>query len=241
MKKTALYPILFRDFQGLQKREETLAQEINLSLHIKGQGCSLIPCSPGHERHLVLGRLRTEKLISDTSQVQDIIFRHTGEDSLSAHVVLNEAPVSEQEKKSQPIQLEGPVIFECMRQLETKQTLFPQTGCTHGAALFDQQGHLLAMAEDVNRRSALEKTIGLAQEEKTLSQAALAAITSRLNTDLVACAAAAGLTFLCGISVGTLAAVKTAKKYGMTLIGRVRGQNMNIYTGHERLIWTDEN
>ncbi|PIE68293.1 MAG: hypothetical protein CSA21_08240 [Deltaproteobacteria bacterium] len=239
MKKTARYPILFRGFQGLQKRQETLAREICLSLHVRGQGHFFITCSPGQERHLVLGRLRAEKLISDANQIQDMTFTYTNEEDVSIHVILNKEPVSKQEKESQPIQLQGALIFECVRQLEAKQILFPQTGCAHGAALFDQQGHLLAMAEDVARRSALEKAIGQTLEEKTLSQAVLAAITSRLNADLVTCAAAAGLTFLCGISVGTFAAMNAAKQHGLTLIGRVRGQGMNIYTGHERLIWGD--
>ncbi len=240
MKTTACHPVFVQNVQGLQKVQETLARESKLQLTIEGQkGCSFLTCSPGQERHLVLGRLRSAKLISDASQVQEISITRTDEKNVSVHVVLHQGEAQKQEKQKD-ITLHGAVIFQCARELEKRQVLFPQTGCAHGAALFDQQGHLLAMAEDVARHSALEKAIGQALEEKTLEQAVLAVMTSRLNEKLVTCAATAGLTFLCGMSVGTFSALQAAQKHNLTLIGRVRGQGMNIYTGHTRLVWENE-
>ncbi len=127
-------------------------------------------------------------------------------------------------------------ILEFRQRFEAGQTVFPVTGSTHSASLFDTGKRLLASSEDIGRHNALDKVIGrLVQEAKT-EDAFLAIVSSRLSFEMVQKAAVLGLEILCGLSAPTSMAVEMAERLNITLIGFLRECSMSIYTRPERIL-----
>lgn len=118
-----------------------------------------------------------------------------------------------------------------------QQQLFSQTGGLHAAAVFDDQGDLVIVREDVGRHNALDKVVGtlLMQDELPANNMGLL-VSGRASFELVQKALVAGITTLIAVSAPSSLAVELANEYDMTLIGFLRGGNFNIYAGADRII-----
>lgn len=128
------------------------------------------------------------------------------------------------------------VILSLKERFEAKQTIFPITGSTHSACIFDFEQNLLASAEDIGRHNALDKVIGtLILRDKT-QDAFLAIVSSRLSFEMVQKAGTLGIEILSGLSAPTSMAVSMAEQLNITLIGFLRENSMSIYTHPERIL-----
>jgi FdhD protein len=127
-------------------------------------------------------------------------------------------------------------ILALKERFEAKQTIFPLTGSTHSACIFDFEQDLLASAEDIGRHNAFDKVIGaLVLCDKT-QEAFLAIVSSRLSFEMVQKAGAVGIEILSGLSAPTSMAVSMAERLNITLIGFLRENSMSIYTHPERIL-----
>lgn len=120
--------------------------------------------------------------------------------------------------------------------LRSAQALFGRTGGLHAAALFDASGKLLALREDVGRHNAVDKLIGgaLLQGLLPLSNCALLA-SGRGGFEIIQKALVAGIPLLASVSAASSLAVQVSRKFGMTLVGFLRGRRFIVYCGEERL------
>lgn len=107
------------------------------------------------------------------------------------------------------------------RLVET-QAVFSRTGGLHGAALVDEDGALLAAAEDVGRHNAVDKVVGACLRSGTLSRAHLLFVSGRTSFEIVQKAAVAGVPAVAGVSAASTLAVDLATAMGMSLAGFVR-------------------
>ncbi|MBF6241259.1 formate dehydrogenase accessory protein [Nocardia otitidiscaviarum] len=121
-------------------------------------------------------------------------------------------------------------------ELRSRQTVFDATGGLHAAGLFTADGTALAVREDVGRHNAVDKVIGWALRENRLPAHDLVLMVSgRASFELVQKAAMAGIPLLCAVSAPSSLAVDMAEDAGLTLVGFLRGDSMNVYTGIERI------
>ena len=120
--------------------------------------------------------------------------------------------------------------------LRERQHLFAATGGLHAAGLFTTSGELIHLREDIGRHNAVDKVVGRALLEGRLPlSGCLLAVSGRAGYEVVQKAVAAGLPALIAVGAPSSLAVATAQRFGLTLIGFLRGRQFNVYSAPERL------
>jgi FdhD protein len=135
-----------------------------------------------------------------------------------------------------PLRLNAATITTLPEKLRAAQRVFDRTGGLHAAALFDADGELLCVREDVGRHNAVDKVMGWALDAGRLPLSGTTLMVSgRASFELVQKAVMAGVPALAAVSAPSSLAVDLAREMGLTLIGFLRGSSMNIYSGLERI------
>jgi FdhD protein len=142
----------------------------------------------------------------------------------------------EQTLANQEITFDSTVISRLPELLRDQQQGFAQTGGLHAAALVNVAGQMVQAFEDIGRHNALDKLLGwcLLRDMLPLSGYALF-LSSRSSFELVQKAIAAGAPVLGTVGSPSSLAIETARDFGLTLIGFVRGDRMNVYSGEWRI------
>lgn len=131
------------------------------------------------------------------------------------------------------------VLLAMPERLRVAQELFERTGGVHAAGLFNTDGELLVLREDVGRHNAVDKVIGAALRQGMLPlKDIVLQVSGRASFELVQKAAMAGIGVLSAVSAPSSLAVELAEESGLTLAAFSRGSSVNLYTHAKRILST---
>lgn len=140
-----------------------------------------------------------------------------------------------------PIRVTTELLSSLPESLRAAQRVFDKTGGLHATGLFTADGELVTLREDVGRHNALDKVVGDALRAGRLPlRDHILMVSGRTSFELAQKALMAGVPVLAGVSAPSSLAVELAQEFGLTLVGFLRGQSMNIYAGAERILGLDE-
>jgi FdhD protein len=222
--------------------------------------------TPGHENELAIGFLTSEGLLGDNDVTGvtygDPAIKSQPDDSVLVHLrrrfdpslaakrnfvatascgICGKASIDDVAVRSEPLPRGLPfvgraVILGLPDMLRTAQSAFDRTGGLHAAGLFETDGRLVAVREDVGRHNALDKLIGsrvLARELPLWDRILM--VSGRVSFEIVQKAAIAGIPIICAVSAPSDLAVRLADRLGVTLIGFLRGDSFNVYAHDNRI------
>lgn len=140
-----------------------------------------------------------------------------------------------------PLPLDGPALgadrlYRWPARLRQEQPTFAATGGLHAAGLFDRldRGPPL-VREDVGRHNAVDKVLGAMLRHRRSGSESTLLVSGRIGFELVQKAAAARVPILAGLSAPTSLAIRAAEALHLTVVGFLRGQQMNVYSHPERI------
>lgn len=134
------------------------------------------------------------------------------------------------------IQIETATLLELPERLRSAQGNFARTGGIHAAAIFDLDGNLIVLREDIGRHNAVDKAIGRAFLDDLLPlNNHILIVSGRSSLEIVQKGLAAGIPIVAAVSAPSSLAVNFARESGQTLIGFLRPPTFNVYSHIERV------
>ena len=222
--------------------------------------------TPGFEAELAIGFLTTEGLIEGNEvlgvDVGDPGFMAEPDDAVLVRLarrldpsiadrrhfiatascgICGKASIDEVAVRAEPLPKGLPVVARAVilslpDRLRAAQAAFERTGGLHAAGLFETDGRLVAIREDVGRHNALDKVIGSRVQARELPLwDRILMVSGRVSFEIVQKAAVAGIPIICAVSAPSDLAIRLAERLGVTLVGFLRGDGFNVYTHDGRI------
>ena len=127
-------------------------------------------------------------------------------------------------------------IFTLAQKLRAKQSTFDKTGGLHAAGIFDRNGELLVLREDIGRHNAVDKILGhLFLKNRMPLEDCVLMVSGRASFEIIQKSLAGRVGIICAVSAPSSLAVDMAKESGQTLIGFLRERKFNVYSHKERI------
>jgi FdhD protein len=235
---------------------DELAVEEPLEIRVDGRPIAVTMRTPGHDEELAIGFLRSEGIPAVAAGPTADLAANTIEVDVEGDVDLGrlernfytssscgvcgkgalEAVAVEAVRVEGDLFVPAAVVSALPDRLRESQPAFAATGGLHATGLFDVDGGLLCVREDVGRHNAMDKVIGRAFLDGLLPlDGKLLCVSGRLSFELVQKAAVAGCPILVAVGAPSTLAVELARDRGITLCGFVRGGRLNVYSEPGRI------
>ena len=243
---------------------DELAIEEPLEIRVRGRAVSVTMRTPGYDEELAAGFLLSEGMIRASGDVLKIECCDRNEDGnllnvlLAAEVAVDFEKLTRHVFASSSCGLCGKATIDAVRasfapvnsdveidankllslsdKMREAQTTFARTGGLHAAALFEPDGKLIVLREDVGRHNAVDKLLGFAllNHLLPLDQHVLV-VSGRSSFEIMQKALAGRIAIVAAVSAPSSLAVEFAQENGQTLVGFLRDKRMNIYSHPQRI------
>jgi FdhD protein len=242
--------IVKRHAASFEEKEDDVAVEKRLKVSVNRKDFITLHCTPLMIKELIIGLFVTEGIIPEIHP-ENIKIEYGEDVSVDISVpenVLTEGLITSRciggitlgkekyfEKVKDDFFIEAETLKKIFGDFQKRSELFRLTGCFHGAAASDEE-KILVFAEDIGRHNAVDKVIGYFLIEDIPFKRKVMLVSCRLSSEIVSKCSRWGIPILASRAAPTDLAVEIAETTGITLIGFVRGDNMNIYTNPQRLL-----
>jgi FdhD protein len=252
---------------SIRSVEDHLAAEEPLEIRVDAKPLTVTMRTPGHDRELAAGFLLTEGIVESPEQIASLQQSEdtVGAKRNLVEVELRDSSFEPEDLQRnffaasscgicgkasiEAVRLRGlrspsagfnidpEILCKLPDRLRAEQQIFGRTGGLHAAALFDANGELKVLREDIGRHNAVDKVVGWALLEGMipLSNSVLL-VSGRGGFEIVQKAIAAGIPIVASVSAPSSLAVKLARELGLTLIGFLRERRFVVYSGPSRCI-----
>ncbi|MGB5647225.1 MAG: formate dehydrogenase accessory sulfurtransferase FdhD [Muriicola sp.] len=253
------------DVQGVDPVVDALTVEEALQININGKPFTMSMRTPGADNDLIRGLLHSEAIITSTQFHPTPILQKENEEgivtvvdleipeaylgigysnsrsllSVSSCGICGKTELGEKAFEGKAIeassQFSAESFTEMFAQMNRGQFDFKQSGGTHAAALFDANGSLLVVKEDIGRHNAVDKAIGWLLLRGRMDEAKAMTVSGRISYEITIKAFKAGIPFLAAVSAPSSLAVDYAKEFGITLLGFCREGRATCYAHPYRI------
>jgi FdhD protein len=243
------------------EEQDLVAVEEPLEIRIGGRNIAVTMRTPGNDAELAAGFLFTEGIVQPGEIEKIACSRNIAVATLAAGAALDASRLERNfyvtsscgvcgKASIEAIEASGctilprdvprvseSVIRSLPDKLRESQQVFDRTGGLHACGLFNAAGDLLLVREDVGRHNAVDKLVGRAFLDNRLPLSGhVLMLSGRTSFELVQKAVMAGIPIVAAVGAPSSLAVKTALRFGLTLIGFLRGDRFNVYSAASRLV-----
>jgi FdhD protein len=241
--------------------EDEVIREIKLTIFVNGKKVGALMSVPLDLKELAVGFLMSESIIEDVNDIKDIELKDIDTKNFEVYIdaIVNEKNierldlegvivsgcgrgVSTQISKiaidaaimKDEFKIKADLLFKEMAKFYTQCPLYEQTGCVHTAKIyFDEDTYFIG--EDIAQHNTIDKAVGKARLAGIDVSKCFLMVSGRLSSEMVAKAVTHQIPILASRTASTCRGVNIADKFGLTLIGFVRGERMNIYRNPQRI------
>ncbi len=232
MKVTQKRQIIRIKGAGCQLVEDVLLKEIVYQFIVNGKVVMNFHCVPQNLEQLAIGHGLCQGWFTNINQIEEL---KINENKKQIFLSLNKAAFSNVLQPSTGEAFFSPTqIYALCEEFDKYCDLFRLTGASHSCALAAKDGIRIFM-NDVARHNSLDKVIGEMVLQRVNPAEKAFIFSGRLALDMIEKVVISGVKILVAPGAPTLAAVELAEKSGLTLLGFVRKDNINIYTHWHRI------
>jgi FdhD protein len=243
--------------QGVrEEKSDAVTEEVPLTIELNGSELATLLCSPTDLKNLVIGFLYTSGFIEDALSITSLIidqdrwkayvdctvtfpsemlFKRIYTSGCGKGIIFhNPLDLMQRVRLADGFTIAGENFFGMMKKFITSSEEFRLTGGVHSAALVG--GTEMIFKDDLGRHNALDKVIGDGLQKKIDFSAQVALTSGRVSSEVVAKVLRCQIPIMASSGAPTNQAVKIAREANMTLLGFVRGQRLNVYSGEQRIV-----
>ena len=233
--------------------DRPVVEERPLALYVNGAELATLLCTPTKVECLVVGFLCFEGVVPGVEAIQSleahpeagvVDVRVRGEFQAPRRKIFTSGCTGgitfSLNGRGEPLagqyHLDPAQVVPLMKDLFARATAYQQSRGIHAAALADAGAGVLLVAEDVGRHNALDKILGEALLTGVPTEGRILLSTGRISTEMLRKGVFMRTPFILSRTSPTAASVELARRFGITVIGYVRGDGFNIYSHPERLV-----
>ncbi|WP_303721222.1 formate dehydrogenase accessory sulfurtransferase FdhD [Malonomonas rubra] len=246
---------IIRVSQGRSEQlQRQVVEEYPLRLRVNGRELATLVCSPHKLNFLLAGFFRLQGFIDSLDDIQSLgvcsdfglaevrlkgdlpeRLQPTLTSGCGTGIAYNLPQQLLSENKQRPRHYDSDSVLRLMRELNNLTEQYRNHGGIHSAAIGDRDGLLLLHAEDIGRHNTLDRVAGEAMFRDIDLQDLMLVTSGRVSTEMIAKAARLRIGLIASRTSPTDKAIALCEQAGITLIGYVRGQNMEVYSHSQQL------
>jgi len=238
----------------IEEISDLVAREITFTILLNKKKLVTLNCSPEKYKFLGLGFLYTSGILQkkedimslDINEKQGLMNIKIKGVSLSSEDIINSdlwigSYQQPEEQEETPLSIDtslkisNNLVYSLISEMQERANFFKLTGGVHSCALVDKQGSIILFSEDISRYNSIDKILGEAFVNNITTEDKIILTSCRITSGILRKIIIGKLPIVISRAAPTDLAIKLAKRMGITLVGFVRRERMNIYTHPERI------